>query len=83
MGTRLELAHADRNSLLDGRVCAQRHGSVLSMATLNMYMPAFVVVLLALWCCSIAADNVGPAEEGCECLDYDNIQDSHCDASEL
>ena len=46
-------------------------------------MPAFVVVLLALWCYSIAGNSVGPAEEGCECLDYDNIQDSHCDASEI
>jgi len=46
-------------------------------------MPVLVVALLALWYCSIAAGNVGPAEEGCECLDYDNVQDSHCDASEL
>lgn len=49
----------------------------------SLNMPVFVVALLALWYCSIAAGNVGPAEEGCECLDYDNVQDSHCDASEL
>jgi len=59
---------------LNGRVYVQ---------TLNMQAFVVIQLLLALWYCSIAAGNVGPAEEGCECLDYDNVQDSHCDASEL
>ena len=47
-----------------------------------MGMPIFVVALLLAVCLSsVEADTVAPTKDGCHCLDSDNVQDSHCDAS--
>ena len=47
-----------------------------------MGMPMLVLpLLLAVCLSSVEADTVTPAKNGCYCLDSDNVQDSHCDAS--